>query len=318
MDSAISAIDLDLYNRPDFRTDYENAKFFIIKSFSEDNVHKSIKYNVWASTPHGNKKLDAAYCEAKEKKETCPVFLLFSGAPLVSDAVVVVLWWFIKVKASGQFCGVAQMAGPVDFESDADFWQQDRWSGQFPVQWHVIKDVPNNGFRHILLQNNDNKPVTHSRDSQELPGSLYPPGTMKWILLSRSCGTFAVWDPLDHDTRTSILDDFVFYDNQERALKEKKARDPAFSPVDASYLCAGDSVNQMSHALAQTLRLNEDREVPSREMGCSSGTDALASLANESINQNFEFILVLQLEDKLNSKEVSVGDNGRDHQNSAC
>ncbi|WRX34117.1 YTH domain - like 8 [Theobroma cacao] len=140
MDSAISAIDLDLYNRPDFRTDYENAKFFIIKSFSEDNVHKSIKYNVWASTPHGNKKLDAAYCEAKEKKETCPVFLLFSGAPLVSDAVVVVLWWFIKVKASGHS--------------------------------FVISSPP------------------------PLPGSLYPPGTMKWILLSRSCGTFAVWDPL--------------------------------------------------------------------------------------------------------------------------
>ena len=71
-------IRLDSYNRLDFVTDYENAKFFIIKSFSEDNVHKSIKYNVWASTPHGNKKLDAAYHEAKEIKGYCPVFLLFS------------------------------------------------------------------------------------------------------------------------------------------------------------------------------------------------------------------------------------------------
>jgi hypothetical protein len=69
---------LDSYNQLDFVTDYENAKFFIIKSFSEDNVHKSIKYNVWASTPHGNKKLDAAYHEAKEIKGNCPVFLLFS------------------------------------------------------------------------------------------------------------------------------------------------------------------------------------------------------------------------------------------------
>ena len=65
--SSCSGINLELFNRPDFATDYENAKFFIIKSFSEDNVHKSIKYNVWASTPHGNKKLDAAYHEAKEK-----------------------------------------------------------------------------------------------------------------------------------------------------------------------------------------------------------------------------------------------------------
>lgn len=66
------------YNRSDFLTEYKDAKFFIIKSYSEDNVHKSIKYGVWASTPNGNKKLDAAYHEATEKQDTCPVFLLFS------------------------------------------------------------------------------------------------------------------------------------------------------------------------------------------------------------------------------------------------
>lgn len=74
----------------------------------------------------------------------------------------------LQVNASGQFCGVSEMVGPVDFEKDAGYWQQDRWSGQFPVKWHIVKDVPNNRFCHILLQNNDNKPVTHSRDSQEV------------------------------------------------------------------------------------------------------------------------------------------------------
>lgn len=74
----------------------------------------------------------------------------------------------MQVNASGQFCGVAEMVGPVDFEKNADYWQQDRWSGQFPVKWHIIKDVPNIRFRHVLLENNDNKPVTHSRDSQEV------------------------------------------------------------------------------------------------------------------------------------------------------
>lgn len=74
----------------------------------------------------------------------------------------------LQVNASGQFCGVSEMVGPVDFEKDAAHWQQDRWSGQFPVKWHIMKDVPNNRFSHILLQNNDNKPVTHSRDSQEV------------------------------------------------------------------------------------------------------------------------------------------------------
>lgn len=66
------------YNLPDFPEEYADAKFFIIKSYSEDDVHKSIKYNVWASTPNGNKKLDAAYKEAQEKPNGCPVFLFFS------------------------------------------------------------------------------------------------------------------------------------------------------------------------------------------------------------------------------------------------
>ena len=60
------------------------------------------------------------------------------------------------------------MIGPVDFEKSVDYWQQDKWSGQFPVKWHIIKDVPNSQFRHIILENNDNKPVTNSRDTQEV------------------------------------------------------------------------------------------------------------------------------------------------------
>lgn len=74
----------------------------------------------------------------------------------------------LQVNASAQFCGVAEMVGPVDFEKSVDYWQQDKWSGQFPVKWHIIKDVPNSQFRHIVLQNNDNKPVTNSRDTQEV------------------------------------------------------------------------------------------------------------------------------------------------------
>ena len=72
----------------DFATDYKDAKFFVIKSYSEDNVHKSIKYGVWASTPNGNKKLDAAYREAKENHGTCPIFLLFSVINLIFSACV--------------------------------------------------------------------------------------------------------------------------------------------------------------------------------------------------------------------------------------
>ncbi|KAK9149951.1 hypothetical protein Syun_008260 [Stephania yunnanensis] len=143
----------DLYNLPDFPTKYDHATFFVIKSYSEDDIHKSIKYNVWASTMNGNKRLDSAYQDAQakaaQKGMKCPVFLFFS------------------VNASGQFCGVAEMIGPVDCSRNMDFWQQDKWNGFFPVKWHIIKDIPNPHFRHIILENNDNKPVTNSRDTQE-------------------------------------------------------------------------------------------------------------------------------------------------------
>ncbi|KAI4344730.1 hypothetical protein L6164_011922 [Bauhinia variegata] len=185
----------DQYNREDFPVEYENAKFFVIKSYSEDDVHKSIKYNVWSSTPHGNKKLESAYEDAKRiaegKSGGCPIFLFFS------------------VNASGQFCGVAEMVGSVDFDKDMDFWQQDKWSGSFPVKWHIIKDVPNANFRHIILENNENKPVTNSRDTQEI---MYKKG-LEMLKIFKS-----------HTLRTSLLDDFMYYENRQTIMREEKAK----------------------------------------------------------------------------------------------
>lgn len=222
-----SRLDIELYNRPDFVTTYDNAKFFVIKSFSEDNVHKSIKYGVWASTPLGNRKLDAAYQEAKEASTTCPVFLFFS------------------VNASGQFCGVAEMVGPVDFVNDADYWHQDRWSGQFRVKWHIIKDVPNSRFRHILLENNDNKPVTHSRDSQEV--KLEVGNAMLKIFK-------------DHAAETSIIDDFSYYDEREKDLQEKRSKERDLAKTIPAAV-NDTSITQLADKVAETLHVEEHREV---------------------------------------------------------
>lgn len=96
---------------------------------------------------------------------------------ILSLLLAFVLFWssdkssfhsYVQVNASAQFCGVAEMVGPVDFDKSVDYWQQDKWSGQFPVKWQIIKDVPNSQFRHIVMENNDNKPVTNSRDTQEV------------------------------------------------------------------------------------------------------------------------------------------------------
>ncbi|KAI4373108.1 hypothetical protein MLD38_011270 [Melastoma candidum] len=193
-DSSI-APDREQYNRADFAEDYTYAKFFIIKSYSEDDVHKSIKYKVWASTPNGNKKLDAAYREAQEKSGGCPVFLLFS------------------VNTSGQFVGLAEMLGPVDFDKNVEYWQQDKWTGCFPVKWHIVKDIPNSSLKHIILENNENKPVTNSRDTQE-------------VKLSQGLEIIKIFK--EHPLRTCLLDDFEFYENRQKAVQEKKAKQLQF------------------------------------------------------------------------------------------
>jgi hypothetical protein len=64
--------------------------------------------------------------------------------------------------------GLAEMTGRVDFDKSVEYWQQDKWTGYFPVKWHFVKDVPNSLLKHITLENNENKPVTNSRDTQEV------------------------------------------------------------------------------------------------------------------------------------------------------
>ena len=72
------------------------------------------------------------------------------------------------MNASGQFVGLAEMVGRVDFNKTVEHWQQDKWTGCFPVKWHIVKDVPNSLLKHIILENNENKPVTNSRDTHEV------------------------------------------------------------------------------------------------------------------------------------------------------
>ncbi|XP_054901833.1 YTH domain-containing family protein 1-like isoform X1 [Poeciliopsis prolifica] len=179
------------YNPKDFDWNLKNGRVFIIKSYSEDDIHRSIKYSIWCSTEHGNKRLDAAYRAMTAKG---PVYLLFS------------------VNGSGHFCGVAEMRSPVDYGTSAGVWAQDKWKGKFDVNWLFVKDVPNSQLRHIRLENNDNKPVTNSRDTQEVP-------------LEKAKQVLKIIAQYKHTT--SIFDDFSHYEKkQEEEDVVKKSYEP--------------------------------------------------------------------------------------------
>ncbi|XP_020109069.1 uncharacterized protein LOC109724604 isoform X1 [Ananas comosus] len=260
-DKPITGVNEELYNSPDFPTEYTNARFFIIKSYSEDNVHKSIKYGVWASTANGNKKLDSAFHEAKEREDPYPIFLFFS------------------VNASGQFCGVAEMVGPVDFEKSVDYWQQDKWTGQFPVKWHIVKDVPNNLFRHIILENNENKPVTNSRDTQE-------------VKLEQGLEMLTIFK--NHEAEMSILDDFEFYEQREKAMQENKAlllqqqQQHQQQQISANSVAGhGDRISHITKSFAQVVRLEEaNSRGQLADKSASLNTSASAATPEEAKKPN--------------------------------
>lgn len=168
------------------------ARFFVIKSYSEDDIHRSIKYEIWCSTEHGNQRLDQAYREREEKGGM--VYLFFS------------------VNGSGHFCGIAQMMTAVDYNSISSVWSQDKWKGTFKVRWIYVKDVPNGQLRQVRLENNENKPITNSRDTQEVPNA-------------KGLQALKIIHAYKHTM--SIFDDFIHYEKRQLEEDTKKHEPPA-------------------------------------------------------------------------------------------
>jgi hypothetical protein len=111
----------------------DNPKFYVIKSFTEEDIHKSIKYSCWSSTREGNKKLNNAFDEATTKGSN--VYLFFS------------------MNGSGRFAGVARMVGRCDLNMIFEYWAMDDvWKGLFEVEWIFIKDVENKFLKRIRLR----------------------------------------------------------------------------------------------------------------------------------------------------------------------
>ena len=168
-----------------------NSKFFVIKSFSEEDVHKSIKYSVWSSSKNGNTTLNNAFLASQEKGGE--VYLFFS------------------CNGSGRFLGLARMKSICDFNKSFELWTQDgKWMGLFDVAWLFIKDVPFKEFKdiNITMKDGEIKPVSNSRDTQEIPFEQAK------IMIQKIS---------EYQNTNTILEHFEFYDmrqeNYERNMQ---------------------------------------------------------------------------------------------------
>ncbi len=102
------------FNPPDFPylQPPPGTRYFVIKSFTEDDVQKSLKHEIWASTEKGNARLDKAFRETKGLKAG-------SGAGAGAGEELgpgngPPIYLFYSVNASGHFCGMAEMTSALD------------------------------------------------------------------------------------------------------------------------------------------------------------------------------------------------------------
>ena len=198
-------IDINTKNKGLSGTISDSSSFYVIKSFSEEDVHKSIKYGVWSSSKNGNQTLTNSFTLSKEKNGS--VYLFFS------------------CNGSGRFVGVARMKTPCDYTKSFEYWTQDeKWPGLFEVEWLFIKDVPFREFKNIIItmKDGETKPISNARDCQEIPFNFAK--TMIEIFES-------------YQNSNTILEHFEYYDvrqdNYEKAKqgmmqqpKEQKAPQP--------------------------------------------------------------------------------------------
>jgi len=190
-------IDINQKNLKLYEKINQNSKFFIIKSFSEEDVHKSIKYNVWSSSKNGNLTLSNAFNMTKDKNGE--VYLFFS------------------CNGSGRYCGIARMKTPCDETKSFELWTQDgKWPGLFDVEWLFIKDVPFKEFKNIIITMKDGeiKPISNARDTQEVPFEQ---------------AKLMIQKIEEYQNTNTILEHFEFYDmrqeNYERNIQMNKNKE---------------------------------------------------------------------------------------------
>ena len=115
------------------------------------------------------------------------------------------------MNGSGRFVGVAKMKSEVDENKIFEYWAMDDvWKGLFSVEWIFIKDIPNKYFKDIKLPNNGLKPVTNSRDTQEI---------------LRNEGEMMIQIFEEFKYQTCLLQHFQYYDDRQKLFEKTKEND---------------------------------------------------------------------------------------------
>lgn len=96
---------------------FQDGQFFVIRSKNRDDVHKAIKYGIWTSSYHNNKKFRGAYMNG-------PVYFIFTTLK------------------TNKFVGIARLIDKPDLETEFPYWGEiGKWKGVMKIRWIFVRDV---------------------------------------------------------------------------------------------------------------------------------------------------------------------------------
>ncbi|ETL49474.1 hypothetical protein L916_01047 [Phytophthora nicotianae] len=164
------------------------CRCFVLKSFSEINFHKSLKFGIWSTTTLHNALLDQVF--KSNLTAVRPVLFFFS------------------VCGTKHFNGVARMTSGVRTDVQFQLWEKLKYEGFFHVEWLLVKDVPNYVFTSVKMSNTPTKKsITSCRDCEE-------------VLFEEANEFLSIFT--EFDSRSSAWDDFEHYDQLQEQIERKR------------------------------------------------------------------------------------------------
>jgi YTH domain-containing family protein len=179
---SITSPELQSLNTTEFELFFRGkGKFIVMLSACEDDIHKSLKYGIWTSTPECNHFLHTLFLANRQNE---PIYMFFS------------------VFGSEMFVGMAEMISAVNFNASFNGWYPEFSNpGYFSVRWIYVKDIAFGKVKHIRIY--QGQPITKAGDCQDVPRNA----ALKLTRIFAETKQFR-----------SVLEDFKYYDDKEKVV----------------------------------------------------------------------------------------------------